>query len=289
MAPIHGNDDRQPVLDAMIGGLVSGRRWTRYRDCGLDAFVVQHDETQEYGIRGTFCGDRFCRFCTARRSAVIRRELSQWLIGRPIRFMTLTLKHSVESSLPELIDRMYEKFHAMRRLKLWRQHVEGGASFLEVKRSAAGWHVHVHVLMEGRFFPKEWLSQLWENVTRDSKIVDIRQPKGEDAARYCAKYAAKGWTADVPLAVPMLRDLIAAMQGRRTVLAFGTWFRRFSITKLLDCGMDDIDKAQAGMKWKGIGSFSEILQGARLKDERCVKILTGLGRLYLCPQLENSS
>jgi hypothetical protein len=184
---------------------------------------------------------------------------------------------------------MYEKFHYLRRLKMWKEHVTGGASFLEVKRTAEGWHVHVHVLMEGSYFPKEWLSKLWENVTRDSKIVDIRQPQNEDAAMYCAKYAAKGWSSETTMKTPILRDLIAGMLGRRTVLAFGSWFRHFSITKLLDCGMDEIDKAQAGMKWKRIDSLAEIWRRAKNSNPEAVQILCSLGKLYLLQEKENSS
>jgi len=69
----------------------------------------------------------------------------------------------------------------------------GGIWFFQIKRSTDGsqWHPHLHILIDSNYIPKLELSKTWEQSSRGSKIIDIRQiHSAKKAADYVARYAA---------------------------------------------------------------------------------------------------
>jgi hypothetical protein len=79
----------------------------------------------------------------------------------------------------------------------------------------------VHLLYRGEFFPQALLSKIWEEVTTDSKIVDVRAvPDREKTARYIADYVSK--PADVERwSEEEICEYATAMHGRRLLHTFG--------------------------------------------------------------------
>jgi hypothetical protein len=125
-----------------------------------------------------------------------------------------------------MLDRLYDGFRRLLRTPVWEKCVDGGAAFVEVKRSAdgKGWHPHLHVIVVGRFLPAKLLSQTWYAVTKDSWIVDVRTIADPRKARqYVVKYATKPCPVSVVRDEQSLREAMSALHGRRLITTFGSW------------------------------------------------------------------
>lgn len=83
---------------------------------------------------------------------------------------------------------------------------------------AHGWHPHVHIVYDGRYFPREELQALWvaagggENVY----IQDCRPGLVNELAKYAVKCA------DVVSTPSLLRELYEAVQGQHLFESFGS-------------------------------------------------------------------
>lgn len=136
------------------GLLVEGRRLT---DCGrplLLGCVGCHRE-KEVPAR---CMRRYCPVCARIRAADLADRYDRVFarLNRPI-FVTWTMAHSQEESLPDLLNRLRGAWRKMRRLRWFRSKVRGGVGAIEIaggaSDSASGWHPHIHSLLDCR-----WLS-----------------------------------------------------------------------------------------------------------------------------------
>jgi len=139
-----------------------------------------------------------------------------------LRFLTLTLKHS-DAPLRDQLDRLYRCYRELRRHPSYRAHVWGGIATLEVERNAetGQFHPHLHILIDGTYWPHPSLKAAWHQVTGDSFIAHIKAvPSRLKIARYIAKYASKPAKLDTwpPHAV---REFAAAIHRRRLVIATG--------------------------------------------------------------------
>lgn len=145
------------------------------------------------------CRDRCCPLCAAKRADELAVALQDRLADADaVRFVTLTLKHRNEP-LGLSIEKLHRCFQQLRRREAWKHHVDGGYATIETKRDEnnQGWHVHLHCLITGHFFPHHTLKAEWLAVTGDSSIVDIRPVQHRHrAARYLTKYVAKGNSGD---------------------------------------------------------------------------------------------
>lgn len=201
-------------------------RTRAFADCGAQAFVLRSlDDPSQYRIAGSSCHDRFCLPCATERSCVIGGNVLELIKGKPIRFLTLTIKTTHEP-LAGSLDKLYKSFQALRRRRIWRKHVTGGVAFLEVKWSpdARRWHPHLHCLVQGSYIDKSRLSRSWHEITTDSFIIDIRRPPNDAAVtRYVTKYASKPFNNTYLNRPELLDEAILALAGRKLALTFGTW------------------------------------------------------------------
>jgi hypothetical protein len=169
------------------------------------------------------CRDRLCPLCADRRGrqAAARTVDIVKRFNAP-RFITLTLKHN-QAPLAAELARLHESLKKLRAHKTWTKRVFGGVYGVEVTRShkTASWHVHVHLIVDGEFFPHEVLKALWLSVTGDSFIVDIAIVKDRTkTARYISRYVSK--PVDVDTWEPAeIREYALAMHGRRLLQTFG--------------------------------------------------------------------
>jgi len=148
------------------------------------------------------------------------------------RFLTLTQADKPEPLLVSL-NRLADSFRKLRQRPEWKQHVQGGTYAIETTFNVVSgtWHVHLHILFDGRFWAQNDISALWLAVTKDSKIVDVRVVA--DAAitsRYIATYIAKPSGLDMWPAARII-EFAQAMHGRRLIHTFGTLHGR-KVTKL---------------------------------------------------------
>lgn len=196
--------------------------------CCCPMFAAKSDGT--VGVAPGFCRDRLCPTCQQQRG----REVSQ-RIGAiaesmdQVRFLTLTVKHSA-APLAEQLGDLYAAFKLLRRRPEWKAHVRGGVAVCEVKlgRDGESWHPHLHVLIDGTYFPHATIKRVWAEITGDSSIVHIKAMHSRQAAaKYVGTYVAK--PADVLSLRPgQLCEYASALHGRRLVVAFGSMHGRLS-------------------------------------------------------------
>lgn len=140
------------------------------------------------------CRDRLCPVCskikgmqtTARVQEAVKQMNSK-------RFVTLT-GQSANKTLKEASTQITTAFRELRRSKLWKQHVNSGIWTKEIKpgKVEGTWNVHLHMIIDGKYFPQKDLSEAWLKATGDSMIVDIRKIHDDKgAASYVTKYIAK--------------------------------------------------------------------------------------------------
>ena len=150
--------------------------------------------------------------------------------------------------------------------------------FVEIKRRRGddGWHTHLHVLTEGQWLSKSWLSHAWNELTGDSYIVDIRLcESGERAAQYVAKYAGKGVHGSCYHEPDVLREAMLAIKGRRLVGKWGTWNEL------------DLDRETPDGEWSGVDTLGRLMTRARDGDTEALQIFQYLVGEKSCPTNPN--
>lgn len=111
--------------------------------------------------------------------------------GNPTTFITLTVNaqdgQSTNDRARQLVEAMRIMFKRARR-KFTKEKLEYLAVFEETKRGEP----HLHILARAPYIPQRWLSEQMDELIQ-SPIVDIRRVNSaRGAARYVAKYVAKG-------------------------------------------------------------------------------------------------
>lgn len=260
-----GWQPRRRLVWAALLALGAGKsRLDRFAQCGSHAVVVYSPTRDAYRIQCNHCHDRFCLPCAQARANCAAAAVAAHLATcpTPVRFVTLTLRHS-QTPLADQIKRLYAAFANLRRSQLWRDRVNGGVAFLEIKYNprSALWHPHLHMLVQTQWLPQKELAERWHAITGDSFIVDVRPIRDTgEVTSYCTKYATKPFDT-AAFAVPAaLLELMRALRHHRTMFTFGAW-RGVSLTKwpAADEHPDDwhtiarldelIPKAQRGNAW----------------------------------------
>lgn len=258
---------RRKVAAAIASEWPYSRRYERFLSCGQHAYVVKHPtNASDYRVQADYCHDRWCVPCARQRARVLASNLSKATADRPCRFVTLTLK-SGQEPLHALVHKLYRCFALLRRTRLWRAKVTGGAAIVEVVRGKDKnrWHPHLHVLVHGGFIPQRELSAEWLRITRDSSIVDIRLARTEsDVAHYVTKYVSKPIPAGIAHNPDLLLELITALHKKRLCATFGTWRG----LRLTDTG-DPVE-------WMFVGSLATIRRDAAHGVSSAVAILNVL-------------
>lgn len=248
---------------------VTRSRIEAFEDCGQRAFVYESiDSPGTYRVRSNKCKDRFCKPCMAEKVAINKAKLLSKIKGVVHRFVTLTLR-TQDEPLNEQLTRLYSSFRKLRQRAWWKQRCRGGIAFCEVKWSEKGnrWHPHLHVLIHGRYMPKQQLGSEWYAVTGDSWIVDVKLVKQDErAAHYVAKYASKGYDQSAVATDARLAQTLHAFHRKRLVIPFGDW-KGFSLTEQPD---------EQG--WRLIDTLDAVLRRARDGDPNFSRILDAIAR-----------
>ena len=225
-------------------------RLERYDSCRDLAYFVRHKTTHEVQVRASSCKLRWCPLCINSKRFAISQNVALWLkkIDKP-RLLTFTMKHRDEDLFIQ-IRNLYKYFKNIRRAKWFKKNVRGGVWFFQITmNSTTGqWHPHIHCLVDSNFLQHKELSALWELITGDSKIVDIRFVKDKKkTAEYVARYvAAPCRLADFQLGDSV--NIVQAMHNLRICGKFGTG-RTCVLKVTLPDDKDD---------WENIGDFSTI-------------------------------
>ena len=167
------------------------------------------------------CGDRFCSACAPRRAFRVRNRL-RWILdntrpkpGYMLKMITLSVSNSKD--LEYGVKMLISSFRRLRQLRIWRDHVEGGATIIEIKGRPNNWHPHLHVLCYARWIDWHKLQPAWSAVSGGLACY-IQNIDGDRALRYVTKYITK---ADIP---PFLLDGVGSVLRKyRLFQRFGSW------------------------------------------------------------------
>ena len=221
-APFH--ETRLRTVDALAGSPdpQDAKAVNRLCDCcSFPVLAVSSDGHPRLWL--SRCRHRLCPFCQRRRAREAAARVGSIVktFDAP-RLITLTLREDGRP-LAERVDRISEALRKLRRLRAWKSRVRGGVATFEVTTGANGdgWHVHVHMIVEGLYYPQRLLAEDWLSCTGDSSIVDIRAVHDRArTARYVSKYVAK--SADLTSWTPQqIREYAATFRRRRMICTFG--------------------------------------------------------------------
>lgn len=196
----------------------------RLGSCRTHAYFVIDTQTMIVRVASSACRLRFCPMCQRTRKFIVRKNAQAWLkTAKKPKFLTLTLQSS-DDPLADQISSLYSAFVKLRRLKRMTRDCAGGIWFFQItfNSNTRQWHPHLHIAMDSEYIPHKWLSEQWEQITSDSKIVDIRAiHRQKQAAEYIARYAASSVNIE---SVPenAWTELASAMHKRRTCGTFGS-------------------------------------------------------------------
>lgn len=212
-----------------IAGAPDARR-QRYHACGRSVWLMWHPADHAARISTNHCWDSLCPRCSRIRQHRLAERLEPFLAHQVdrhrIRHITLTLRSS-DSPIRDQVTRLRAAFRRLRQTRRWRDHVAGGAAFIEVTFNARTdqWHPHLHVIAEGKYWAHADLSAAWLRATGDSYVVGIRHVPTDvqRVAGYVAKYASKGCN---PLKIPAeaLSEWIRGGTRGRLWTLFGSWY-----------------------------------------------------------------
>lgn len=168
-----------------------------------------------------YCGNRFCPVCQGARLSRVRDRLN-WLVKRAkdadtrgFRHLTLTIVS--QTNLPLMIDRLIRSFKKLRSKPFWRKLISGGAYVVEVTRSNAGWHAHIHTIIQSDFVPWTELRNLWLKISGSPGCYIQRIPASAITS-YLTKYLTKP-----ELEPDDLPTANAALKNVRLFNPYGKW------------------------------------------------------------------
>lgn len=169
-----------------------------------------------------YCGDRFCSICSVGRRMRIRQRL-EFLVnnvkpapGMNFKHLTLTVKNQNDLSL--MTTAIMKSFRKLRQTASWKSHVSGGAFVVEITGDSSGWHVHLHIIIEAKYYKWATLLALWMRLSAGRGVYIQNIPKRQ-VVRYLTKYLSKN---DVPEDDQL--ELNDALKGVRLFQPFGSWF-----------------------------------------------------------------
>lgn len=234
------------------------------RNCRTFASMKRDRVSGDVVVFSDSCRERWCPMCAGQKASYTKEQTELWTksLEAP-RFLTLTLRNC-ESDLKTQIEFLQKSFSTLRQRAYWKRNVTGGIWFLQVKRgkNSGLWHPHLHILLDGNRMEQSRLSQLWEQVTFGSPVIDIRRVHDVEAlAKYVARYCSRpAKLADMPLADRL--EVIEALVGKRLCGTFGTG-KTVTLTP---------PKIESDAEYDYIGHYDDIVRKAE-KDPIAKRIL----------------
>jgi hypothetical protein len=224
---IHHNhwDERISIIQALSAGYHKSEQSQarKMSACGETARLYLDPKTDSVRTLIHRCKNRICPWCTNHRTAKAAKQILRIMstMASP-RSIVLTAR-STSDPLPQQISAMRTAFKRLRTDKRWRALVHGGVYCVEVtwNARASTWHPHLHLIVDGNYFPQPLLSALWSKASGGSDIVWIKRADNRlSAAMELAAYIGKP-----PKVKEMnpaaLRAYASATRGIRMLQTFG--------------------------------------------------------------------
>lgn len=168
-----------------------------------------------------FCKDKTCIFCRKRLYGQTISRYKQVMTGnRSLRFLTLTIVNR-DRLLKSDIDKIRYYWKRLYSLKAIKSRIKGGLYVIEITNKGKGWHIHLHLIVEGDYIPQSYLSNQWHRITGDSRIVYISSVKNHfNCFRYISGYLLKS-----PIVGDSGQILSMVLSSVRIINSFGSWYR----------------------------------------------------------------
>lgn len=202
------------------------------RDCQKMLTLYCCDKCHSAWHAPIHCGHRFCHVCQPKRARrVAYFALQLFARAKEPRWMTLTMLRAPTLAIG--LQNLRDAWRSWRAIPGVRKLLHGGFYQIEVKPKADGWHVHIHALIDGHYFPKSVLWATWAKALHQaSASVQINRCSGPQIVRYVTKYATKpaefdAWTDE------QIAEYAAATYHRRLTGTWGTWYQK-TLEDLLD-------------------------------------------------------
>lgn len=191
--------------------------------CSRTALVRFSPSTSKLRIFKARCRSRLCPLCIKLRSYQVMADLLKIVstFDAP-KLLTLTLK-ACSDPLRDQLDRLTRSFAALRRRPLWKDHCHAGAFTIELTFNPRTglWHPHLHAVLDSDFLKQADLADAWQEITGDSRIVDIRAAHSRaQVAKYICKYVTKSGDASA-FRRHALGEWASALHGKRLFTTFG--------------------------------------------------------------------
>jgi len=256
-----GTSPPQVFVGRTVDGIEKKRKRERFKHIAACAFALLYGGEQDAGKAllscgryfqrinfpcGTYrlvpfpCDSVFCPDCAARRS----KPLQDKILARMNQeendyfFLTVTVK-SWEELTREAIDRLVRMFRELRESDEWRDAgISGGVYSIESTFTHAGWHPHLHILIETKkgalgLHHVERFKERWLKITGDSRYINLKKMYGKtrkggktkrinrSALRELVKYATK--SADFSRKPDRVLEFFRAFKGVRRMQSFGSF------------------------------------------------------------------
>ena len=151
------------------------------------------------------CNSRWCPICgKIRRSKLQSRivHLVRKYGQEDLRFVTITQRDYPHETLLHAGDRLRKSLKELYRTGLWHDlvkdwYIRYEADYNPIRQS---WHYHAHLLTHGRYMPVDKIRRVWQQITGDSYLIDVRRVRENsemELAKYVSKLSNRGY---VPLA-----------------------------------------------------------------------------------------
>ena len=166
------------------------------------------------------CGDRTCTECRQRDYYRLYNAYAPQIkqLGKHgLKLVTLTQKN--RESLEGAVEDVRAAWKKLRRRSPYNEVWQGGLYAVEAVNKGRGWHVHLHVLVEGGYVAQRLLARDWQELTGDSWIVDIREVDAIYGLKYTLKYLKKA-----PTVLGHAEEYNEVLKGTRLVQAWGSWY-----------------------------------------------------------------
>lgn len=189
----------------------------------------------------THCKKRWCPECAPMLSAL---RYTKWvhaisLLQWPL-FVTLTIPNSED---PECLTALKKHWGKFRRRKIIASRVAGGVASFEITNKGAGWHPHIHAVMDCEWLsvhvpkPMRWeskaakeqkcelakreLSAAWANqIGNKHGICWVRRVFGHGVVREILKYSVKG--SELLDSPEPIAPMLEVLRRSRTLAGFGS-------------------------------------------------------------------
>lgn len=192
------------------------------------------------------CKRRWCPVCQIAIAAERSKKIEQLVAAMqwPL-FITLTKSNDDDMNY-DGTRHLMTSFGKLRRKKIWRDQVKGGAACVEITNIGHGWHPHLHAIVDCRWLAirtkepppncsreafqlhckmaqqelaAEWAKCLDQRVA----IVWACRARKDTIAKEVAKYSVKG--SDLIACEGKIGPLLKGMKHARLLRTFGTCFR----------------------------------------------------------------